>query len=258
MERQLYPWVKPYWKNAFDINNYYQNNTIITDDQGKNFSSSRGIVMCVGNGQMQFAMQSLHAIQNVLKSQLPIEVVAINDNDLSTENRQSLLSAYKNIEIYNIVDRIGPDGTDFGGWSLKPYAILASKFQEVILMDADVNFFARPETLFNDAGYLKTGSLFFYDRTLFGGWTLGRAWLSYFLPTMSSLVPNTRWWKYTSAHEQESGVVVIDKKKSLLGLLSTCKMNGKRERDEVSYKHIHGDKEVYWYLLIYLLFYYNY
>ncbi|CAO3652425.1 unnamed protein product [Cunninghamella echinulata] len=246
LEHQLYPWIQPRWKNVFEINSNYQDNTVISDNRGKNSSGSRGIVMCVGNGQMPFAIQSLHAIQNVLKSQLPIEVVAINDNDLSAENRDTLLSTFKNIEVYNIVDRIGPDGTDFGGWSLKPYAILASEFQEVILMDADVNFFSRPELLLNDAGYLKTGSLFFYDRTLFGDWITGRRWLSYFLPSMSSLVHKTRWWNYRSAHEQESGVVLINKKMSLLGLLSSCKMNGKRERDEVSYQHIHGDKETFW------------
>jgi hypothetical protein len=61
---------------------------------------------------------------------------------------------------------------------------------------------------------------------------------------MSPLVPKTRWFKGTSSHEQESGVVVMDKKKSLLGLLSTCKLNGITERDEVVYKHVHGDKEV--------------
>lgn len=61
---------------------------------------------------------------------------------------------------------------------------------------------------------------------------------------MSSFVEKTRWWSYRSAHEQESGVVVINKKRSLLGLLATCKMNDKRERDQVTYKHIHGDKEV--------------
>lgn len=79
---------------------------------------------------------------------------------------------------------------------------------------------------------------------LSANWDVGRNWLASFLPTMSSFVRESRWWRLLSAHEQESGVVVIDKKRALLGLLATCKMNDFRERDQVTFKHMHGDKEV--------------
>jgi hypothetical protein len=141
-------------------------------------------------------------------------------------------------------DYVGKYYTRFGGWAMKPFAMLASKFTELIMMDADVFFLQEPSILFENEGYKTTGSLFFYDRTLFANWEKGPDWLRSFLPTMSPLVPKTRWFKGTSSHEQESGVVVMDKKKSLLGLLSTCKLNGITERDEVVYKHVHGDKEV--------------
>jgi hypothetical protein len=230
LERQLYPWIQPRWPDVYAIN--------------KGNSSQRGIVMCVGEDQFHFARRTIKAIREIFKSTLPIQVYAIDAADLSESKRHDLTSSFKGVTVHNIVDRINKVGTDFGGWSLKPFAALASDFDQVILMDADVYFFQSPDTLFDDPGYAATGTLFFYDRTLFGDWTRGRHWLESFLPSVSSLVPKSRWWNYKSAHEQESGVVVIDKRRSLLGLLATCKINAKRERTEVSYKHVHGDKEV--------------
>ncbi|ORX43551.1 hypothetical protein DM01DRAFT_1368946 [Hesseltinella vesiculosa] len=234
LETQLFPWLEPTWKSVFEMNSR-QNAS----------KPTRGIVICAGNGQYHYALRAVQAIRKTLKSSLPIELYAIDEYDLSPAKR-AVLESFDDTTVHNIKDIIGNEGTEFGGWSLKPYAMVATKFTEVILMDADVYFFKPPETVFEDDGYIATGALFFYDRTLFDGWTIGKEWLSSFLPSMSSLVRHTRWWKFESAHEQESGVVVIDKSRTLLGLLATCKMNGKRERDEVSYKHVHGDKETFW------------
>ncbi|KAI7855018.1 mannosyltransferase putative-domain-containing protein [Circinella umbellata] len=231
LERTLYPWLKPYYQNAFHLTNS---------------TEGRGIVICIGNHQFQYAATTIRAIREVLKSTLPIEVFYIRENDLTPARRLYLETEFENLVTRQVVSRINDRYTRFGGWALKPYAVLTSSFSEVILMDADSYFFKKPDMLFDDAGYRKTGTLFFYDRTLFSGWETGRNWLSSFLPTMSSLVETTRWWNFKSAHEQESGVVVINKKRSLLGLLATCKMNDKKERDQVTYKHVHGDKETFW------------
>ncbi|KAF7727321.1 hypothetical protein EC973_007630 [Apophysomyces ossiformis] len=231
LEETLYPWLRPHWKNAFEINR----NT-----------SGRGIVICIGNSQFQYAATTIRAIREVLKSDLPIEVFYIREDDLSVQKRQYLENEFSHIKIKQIDQFINDWYTRFNGWSLKPYAILASSFNEVLLMDADVYFFKNPDMLFEDPAYQKTGSLFFYDRTLFPNWENGRLWLQSFLPTHSSLVKRTRWWNLKSAHEQESGVVLVNKQKSLLGLLAACKMNDKREREQVTYKHAHGDKETFW------------
>ncbi|KAG2229777.1 hypothetical protein INT48_006257 [Thamnidium elegans] len=231
LETTLYPWIYPYWKNAFHIANQ---------------TSGQGIVMCVGNGQFKFAASSIRTIREVLHCDLPIEIFFIRENDLSQAKRYYLSSEFTNIRLMKLEDYVSTYYTRFGGWAMKPFAMLASTFTEIIMMDADVFFLQDPALLLDDPAYKKTGSLFFYDRTLFAGWEKGPDWLRSFLSTMSPLVPKTRWFKGTSSHEQESGVVVMNKKKSLLGLLSTCKLNGITERDEVVYKHIHGDKETFW------------
>jgi hypothetical protein len=127
---------------------------------------------------------------------------------------------------------------------MKPFAMLASNFSQVILSDADVFFFKKPESFLEDTGFKKTGSLFFYDRTLGPNWDRGRKWMLSFLPIMRPHVRKSRWLQLRSTHEQESGVVAIDKSKAVLGLMATCKMNDKRERDGVTYDRVYGDKEV--------------
>lgn len=229
LENSLYPWIKPFWKNTFEIN--------MTIKQDK------GIVMCVGEDQFKHAASAVRALREVLKSDLPIEIFYINQYDLS-KGKRDYFETFKNVKTVDISTIINDEYTQFGGWAIKPYAMLASSFRHVILMDADVFMFQKPDTLFEDEGYKRTGALFFLDRTLFNDYEDGRRWLKSFLPTYSTYVEQSRWWKKTSAHEQESGIVVMDKKKVLFGLLSTCKMNDKQERDKVSYKHSHGDKEV--------------
>lgn len=229
LENSLYPWIKPFWKNVFEIN--------MTIKQDK------GIVMCVGEDQFKHAASAVRALREVLKSGLPIEIFYINQYDLS-KSKRDYFETFENVKTVDISTLINDEYTQFGGWAIKPYAMLASSFRHVILMDADVFMFQKPDTLFEDEGYKRTGALFFLDRTLFNNYEDGHRWLKSFLPTYSTYVEQSRWWKKTSAHEQESGIVVMDKKKVLFGLLSTCKMNDKQERDKVSYRHSHGDKEV--------------
>lgn len=231
LERILFPWIRPNWKSAFDIN--------------LSSSGGKGIVMCVGDGQFMHASTSVKAIRELLKSDLPIEIFYIDEYDLSIENRD-YFDAIPNVKTKSIDTYINNAYTRLGGWSIKPFAILASSFDEVMMMDADVFMFNKPETFFEDKGYQKTGALFFLDRTLFDNFYEGKKWLRSFLPTYSSYLEQSRWWKTTSAHEQESGVVLMDKRKVLFGLLATCKMNDKNERDKISYKHSHGDKETFW------------
>ncbi|OBZ87382.1 putative alpha-1,3-mannosyltransferase MNN1 [Choanephora cucurbitarum] len=231
LERSLYPWLYPYWENAFHINNQ---------------TEGKGIVFCVGNNQFKFAATSIRTLREVLNCTLPIEVFYIREEDLSLDRRTYLRTEFNDIRIKMLESYVGYYYTRFGGWAMKPFAMLASSFTEVLMMDADVFFLQKPDRLFDDEGYKTTGSLFFYDRTLFPDWEKGPNWIRSFLPTMSNLVPKSRWFREVSSHEQESGVVVMDKRKVLLGLLSTCKLNGITERDQVVYKHMHGDKETFW------------
>lgn len=77
-------------------------------------------------------------------------------------------------------------------------------------IDADALFFHNPETLFEEAGYIKTGALFFHDRI----WEPEdqSRWLYDVLPKpLSDKVKTSRFWSGLSGHMQESGVALVDK-----------------------------------------------
>ncbi|KFH64343.1 hypothetical protein MVEG_10168 [Podila verticillata NRRL 6337] len=219
LEQRLFPWVQYGRRTSFSLFKTYE---------------GKGIVFCAGNPQFEFVITSIQVIRNRLKSTLPIQIFHMGDGDLSRERQQYLRDMASDIEIIDVTQILDNEYMQLGGWAIKPFAMLASSFAE------------DPAILFSDPGYLATGALFFYDRTLFPGWTGGSDWLKSVLPITSSFPPTSRWFRLVSAHEQESGVVLINKTSRFLGLLATCKMNGKWERDLVSYRLFHGDKETFW------------
>ncbi|KAF9139711.1 hypothetical protein BG015_001927 [Linnemannia schmuckeri] len=135
---------------------------------------------------------------------------------------------------------------ELGGWSIKAFSLLASRFEEAMFVDSDAYFLQDPAKLFEDPGYNATGGLFFYDRTLFPDWHTGLDWMRSMVPIMSTLPNQLRSFKGLSTYKQESGVVVINKKARLNGLLVICSMNSKWERDLHSYKVLYGNKETFW------------
>ena len=48
---------------------------------------------------------------------------------------------------------------DLQGFQIKPFALVESMFEEVMLVDADVLFFQQPEKLWNNASYQATGTM---------------------------------------------------------------------------------------------------
>ncbi|KAI7828717.1 mannosyltransferase putative-domain-containing protein, partial [Gamsiella multidivaricata] len=231
LEKRLFPWVHYARQSSFSLYRSYK---------------GRGLVFCAGNGQFEFVVTSIQAVRNRLKSKLPIQVFHMGDNDLSRERQKYLRDMASDIEIIDVTQILDNDYMQLGGWSIKPFAMLASSFEEVMFIDADAYFLQDPAVLFEDPGYLATGALFFYDRTLFAGGSKGSDWLKSVTPILSSFPPISRMFRRVSAHEQESGVVLVNKRTRFLGILATCKSNGKWERDLVSYEVFHGDKETFW------------
>jgi len=132
------------------------------------------------------------------------------------------------------------------GWGIKPFAMLFAPFEEVILMDGDAIFLQPPSVLFEDKGYQKESVLIFRDRTLFPNQSQPKWWLDENLPKpLSERVLQSRIYNLISNHEQESGVVVVNKRKKLMGLLATIRMMQGIER-EYFYQTFWGDKESFW------------
>ncbi|KAG4095504.1 mannosyltransferase putative-domain-containing protein [Neocallimastix lanati (nom. inval.)] len=212
-----------------------------------NSSSGKGIVICTPNRYVHFVRSNIDTFRYVLNITTPIEIFYNGESDLTKENRE-LLKQYTNVYISDISQYFDNKIVDISHWAIKPFAILASRFEEVILMDADAFYINNPLKLFDDYKYKKLGSLFFKDRTLkYRKHRKSRPkWLKSFIINPLPETKKSRIWNKKSTDELESSTVVIHKTKALLGLLNICKLNEKILRDKIIYKKVHGDKETFW------------
>ncbi|KAF8980149.1 hypothetical protein BGZ46_004578 [Entomortierella lignicola] len=231
LEHRLFPWLHSKQRIAFSLYESY---------------SGRGYVLCAGNRQFEFVVASVQAIRSKLKSDLPIQIFYINQWDLSEDCREFLRKMTHNIEVIDISTVLNNDYMKLEGRSIKAFSILASKFEETILIDSDVFFLRDPQELFSDPGYQATGALFFYDRSVGDGAKIAPNFMKTVIPFMSNFPSTTRMFRRIADHEMESGVVVINKKERINGLLSVCKLNSKWERDLWTYRKFHSDKETFW------------
>ncbi|KAG0276493.1 hypothetical protein BGZ95_007470 [Linnemannia exigua] len=231
LEQRLFPWIQVQRKTSLSLYESFH---------------GRGFVFCGGDKQFQMMITSIQSLRLKLHSKLPIQVFFMGERDLSVKRQDYLRKMTHSIEVLDITQHLDNDYLRLKGWAIKPFAILASKFEEAIFIDADAYFLRTPELLFDDPGYRATGALFFYDRTILPGWRKGPEWIRANQPFMSNIPLNSRSFRGTTAHEQESGVVLIDKKRRLSALLSVCKMNSFWERDLSVYQTFYGDKETFY------------
>ena len=217
-----------------------------TNDLWKSFSGN-GIVMCVNDKYAVMAYTTIEMIRKVHNSMLPIEIFYMNNRDLSEDNQRmlNLLPKVKTINLDNVFDL---ETIRVWGWSAKAFALLASSFQNSMLIDADVIFLQNPEKFFQSNLFIKHRALFFQDRTIpmtdKSLYLSNLAFLDSLFPKKPYLMEN-RYYNGKSQHQQESGVVLIDKRARFTGLMASCILNSGDIRTE-SYRHMHGDKETFW------------
>ena len=116
---------------------------------------------------------------------------------------------------------------ELGGWALKPFAIMHSRFAEVLLLDADNFPLVDPAYLFETPPYLEHGAVFWSD--------YGR------------LKPIDKIWDLTGVPYRdepsfESGQMLIDKRRCWEPLAVAMWMN---QTSEFWYRYLFGDKDTF-------------
>lgn len=216
---------------------------------------SVGIVIPAGDNNVRFASHLISSLRHVLDSKLPIQIVYAGDSDLSVSNRNFLAELVAStghplqfLDILTVFD----DSTlklREGGWAIKPFAVLGSSFEKVILLDSDAVFLQKPEALLDHPGFQRSGALLFRDRLLwqhaFGD---RHKWWHDQIRRPSGELNTSLVWTQEYAEEGDSGVVVVDKSRTdvFMGLLHICWQNSYEVREEVTYKITYGDKETWW------------
>ncbi|KAF3271378.1 hypothetical protein TWF970_010260 [Orbilia oligospora] len=232
----LFPYFSPYFADHMSLH-------------AQMYKGGRGIVLSAGDGQAPFLLTSIPSFRK-LGCKLPIEIMYLGDSDLSEDYRAEL-EQFEGVVTRDISAMVSDDGWRLAGWAAKPFAMLLSSFREVIFIDADSLFFKNPEILFEDEEYKKYGALFFKDRIIMP--ENKKRWLQQIIPKpISRNVRQTRLWTGESGHQQESGVVVVDKWRHFVSMMMVTRMNGPdRDGNESKgivgvYDLVYGDKETFW------------
>ncbi|POR36819.1 Uncharacterized protein TPAR_02986 [Tolypocladium paradoxum] len=216
---------------------------------------SQGIVIPVGGGgqAVRFAAHLIVSLRDVLGCRLPIQIVYAGDTDLTKKQRDALASfdSTKNIEFLDVFTMFDDSTLSLqqGHWAIKPFAALASRFEQVILLDSDAVFLQQPEQLLKQRAYHDTGAYLFHDRLLWQHEFRERhEWWKDQIKEPSPALNRSRVWTEDYAEECDSGVVVLDKSRRqvFVGLLHIAWQNTRDVREEVSYKLTYGDKETWW------------
>lgn len=217
-------------------------------------TGTRGIVIPVGKPTFRFACHLIASIRNVLGSLLPIEVAYAGDDDLPSFQRNFLVSLGSDIKSVDITELFddGPLNLAQGKWAIKPFAILASRFEQVILLDSDTVMLQPPDVLFDHhQGFKETGALLFRDRLILkDAYPERHAWWEEQMKhtTPSSNYLNSKVHLEHYSEEGESGLIVVDKGRLpvFLALLHVAWQNSEDVRTQVTYKMGYGDKESWW------------
>lgn len=188
--------------------------------------SGRGIVIC-GGGEPYFpsAWVCIRMLRH-LACGLPIELWQLSASELAEPLRE-LVEPFgvRCVDASEVRQR--HPARILNGWELKPYAILHSAFEEVLLLDADNMPVRDPTFLFDAPPYQSTSAVFW--------------------PDFERLSDDRRIWEicgvpHRDEPEFETGQVLVNKRACWRPLVLTMHLN---EHSDFYYNYVHGDKETF-------------
>jgi Mannosyltransferase putative len=189
--------------------------------------ADRGIVICGGGARiLTCAWVAINVLRRVVDCQLPIQLWHIGPGELG--ELEAALFGELDIEIVDALEvrRTWPART-LGGWELKPYALVNSRFEQALLLDADNVVVTDPEFLFELPEFARTGALFW--------------------PDLERLKADNPIWElcrvpFRSEPAWETGQLLVDKSRCWHALQIALHMN---MHSELFYPHTAGDKETF-------------
>jgi hypothetical protein len=189
--------------------------------------AGRGIVICAGGARLfTCAYVAIGILRRIMGCRLPIQLWHLGPQELGPPMR-ALLKQF-DVEMVDALDTTDrPPMRIVGGWELKPYAIIHSRFREVFLLDADNVALIDPAELFDLPQYAATGAVFW--------------------PDIVQLRADNPIWDicgiaYRATSSFESGQLLVDKQRCWHALQLTMHMN---EHSDFFYRHLYGDKDTF-------------
>jgi len=120
------------------------------------------MVVCSGEDDKFMEVQTMISqTRHRMNSTLPIVVAHCNElKDVSI----SWLLAVRDVQVLNLCGEFAALSDRLHGFFCKTAALIASPFEQTMLVDSDVIWFQKPELLFEAPDFVATGTLFFRDR----------------------------------------------------------------------------------------------
>ncbi len=228
LERKLYPWIPDHFRDSLEL----QQN-----------AAGRGLVTSVPSKYTDLALTIILGLRTIIGCDTPIHVYFADEDDISAEGRRKL-NYVDNVFTFNLAAIYS---VPLKGFQVKPFAILASGFAEVVWFDADLAFMVNPERLFDSGGYHETGSVFYHDRTLFGwgsepGANIDWKWVHGIIGRGSDYLRSSPAFAGRASNIVDSSAVVMNVKRNVFAMLVISWLNLNPE----TYAHVWGDKETFW------------
>jgi hypothetical protein len=189
--------------------------------------AGRGIVICAGGARLlTCAWVAISVLRRVVDCRLPIQLWHIGPHELG--ELEAAMFGELDVETVDAlkVRRTWP-ARKLGGWELKPYALVHSRFEQAMLLDADNVVVANPEFLFELPEFAQNGALFW--------------------PDLERLKADNPIWElcgvpFRSEPAWETGQLLVDKPRCWHALQIALHMN---MHSEWFYPHTGGDKDTF-------------
>jgi len=189
--------------------------------------AGRAIVICAGGARLfTCAWVAIGILRRVLGCRLPIQLWHLGPEEIGPPMR-SLLEEL-DVEVIDALEQARRYPLRIvGGWELKSYALVHSRFREVFLLDADNVPLIDPARLFELPQYAASGAIFW--------------------PDVVRLREDNPIWQisgvaYRSTPSVESGQLLVDKQRCWAALQLVQHMN---QHSDFFYQYLYGDKDTF-------------
>jgi alpha 1,2-mannosyltransferase len=193
-----------------------------TPEYPQNVFEGQGIVIAAG-GEYYLVNALINLkILRLKGCTLPVEIWYIGEKEVVPLLMEKLEAL--GAECYDITNHFD---YPIKGYEVKPHAILASKFKEVMLIDADNIVLRDPSYLFQREEYQTKGACFWPDQMIMN---------------KDSILWNVLELPPCDFRGQESGQLLVDKERCWKALHLAAHMN---KESDFYYKHMLGDKDTF-------------
>jgi hypothetical protein len=225
----------------------------------------RGFIIACPLKYQHFCLQNALKIRNTYNIDLPIEIWQIGQeisSDFMVQFEKIPNLSFQNVATYTETPN------HWRGFQVKAFILKHTSLTEPILCDADIVFHCNPLILYEDEGYLATGTYFFRDleqwkfhdlrepspekfqslaffnmRKNFIKWVAGEKKSQYFPAEWGYVYEDSVPTIPVAEAYQESGVVVMNKTKNNDIVERIYFLN---DYHQYTYQFVHGDKETFW------------